>query len=425
MMVPLDSDYSRYYKEQELKLKQESNALSRAKFELEKQTKQQELELKRQKQAADAGGPGTQLEGVSLANAWYDTAMAKAWSADGFTMDWDKMGNSYGLFGENAERIFHDFGQKYANKKKDLTKDQLIKAMREGGESEADIKAVEKDQSDFAKMLPKGPISSLLSYPLEVIDEVKNERNGAHSDIYNRMYNKYSTNASPNQVRSIWKAYEDKFSIPMDEKAVAKIVGTPLSDNKGVAKISAAIIDKLYGVDDVITNTKTYQHVNTDEIREWVKKYGPENFTATPLGKGYGSLRKDSGSFEVTPKIRLTYTDPNTGKKKFRDCYVDIGLGSNATPGGSYLGNYQEYGGVQQHGDITNPPLGPELGIGGYSGPVQFGESTRSFTIDPKNSTRVYNMYPDYNRWTQYGVWDTDVTSSLLHAGQSQKLATY
>lgn len=34
-------------------------------------------------------------------------------------------------------------------------------------------------------------------------------------------------------------------------------------------------------------------------------------------------------------------------------------------------------------------------------------------------------MFPDYNRWTGFGVWDTDLTSSRLHAGQSEKLGTY
>ena len=125
------------------------------------------------------------------------------------------------------------------------------------------------------------------------------------------------------------------------------------------------------------------------------------------------------------PKVRLTFTDPKTGKKKIRDCYVDIYLGSEAAPGGSYLGNYEETGGVTQYGNMVNPAVGPEVGIDGYKGPVQFGESTRGFYVTPRNSARSYNMYPDYNRWTGYGVWDTDVTSSLLHASPTQKLGTY
>lgn len=426
-----DNYQEAWYQNEGLKLKRQSNALQRAEFEWKKEKEKAELELKRQKQIADAGGPGTKLDGISLANAWYDSAMANAWSADGITTNWNEMGNSYGQFGQNVERIFHDFGQKFITPKKEFTKEQLIDAMRKGGESEADIKAVEKDRADYKSLLPRGPISSVISAAVESVADMLPQNSNSenkHSDIYTRMYDKYSTKINPNDIRSIWKSYEDKFSIPMDPEAVARVVGTPLSSNKQVAKISAAIIDRLHGVDDVITNTSGYtkghQSISTDQIRKDVQKYGPENVTVTPLGKGYGSLRKDTGSFEVMPKVRLTFTDPKTGKKKIRDCYVDIYLGSEATPGGSYLGNYKEVGGTQQYGSMTNPAQGIEIGYG-YKGPVQFGESTRGFNAAPSNSARQYNMYPDYNRWTGYGVWDTDVTSSLLHASPTQKLGTY
>lgn len=51
--------------------------------------------------------------------------------------------------------------------------------------------------------------------------------------------------------------------------------------------------------------------------------------------------------------------------------------------------------------------------------------NTTSLNWTPSQSTKSYNMFPDYNRWTGFGVWDTDLTSERLHAGQSEKLGTY
>lgn len=52
--------------------------------------------------------------------------------------------------------------------------------------------------------------------------------------------------------------YRRTFSTSVDGKSVAKIVGTPLSDNKGVAKLNPGFIDRIYGADDTISNTAGY-----------------------------------------------------------------------------------------------------------------------------------------------------------------------
>jgi len=202
-------------------------------------------------------------------------------------------------------------------------------------------------------------------------------------------------------VKSIQNEYERQFSIDMDSKAIARIVGTPSSGNEEVSVISPRIINRLFGVDDVISNTsgysKTHTTHSTNKIRNSINQYGASNTTITPLGVGYASLRK-SGSFEVMPKVRVTCTDKE-GKVHRYDAYVDISLGSESTKGGSYFRNYKQTGGY----NVNRTP-----------------EGKVKITGQPEKGAKSFNVYPDYNRWSGFGVWDTDVTYKMLHTPASQ-----
>lgn len=187
------------------------------------------------------------------------------------------------------------------------------------------------------------------------------------------------------------------------------------------------MVDRLYGTDDIISNTagysRTHTTASTKAIRDAIKKYGISNTTVSALEEGYGSLRKNTGSFEVMPRVRITCTDADGNVVFQQDAYGDISLGSESTKGGAYYGDYKEKGGAQDLGGFAK---NPSVRVGGYNGPVQIGaQRVPGLTWTPTQSAKSYNMFPDYNRWTGFGVWDTDLTSSRLHAGQSEKLGTY
>lgn len=95
-----------YLQNKNLRLKQESIAVQRMKANAQRA-------LAAARARGDSGGPGTQLQGISLARSWYDTAMAKAWSANGITKDWWDMHNNYGQFGTEAAKVFQDFGRQF------------------------------------------------------------------------------------------------------------------------------------------------------------------------------------------------------------------------------------------------------------------------------------------------------------------------
>ena len=366
--------------------------------------KRQSLALRRQLAAAkargDSGGPGTQLQGISLARSWYDTAMAKAWSADGITKDWWNMGSQYGQFGDEAGKVFADFGRKFRGKNGDELQRMLSTPT---GKQYGDM-----IRSAYAKQ-----------------DKI----NADQKALLNKARKEAANLTSPQAVSEIQEAYRRQFSIPMDGQAVAKIFGTPLSDNNRVAKLAPGMVDRLYGTDDIISNTagytRTHTSIGTRQIRDAIKKYGVSNTTISALEEGYGSLRKNGASFEVMPRVRVTCTD-NDGNVVFQqDAYGDINLGSEGTKGGAYVGNYRERGGAMDLGGYTLNNS-PEIGIGTYQGPAQIGaQRVPGLVYTPRQSTKSYNMFPDYNRWTGFGVWDTDLTSSRLHAGQSEKLGTY
>jgi len=181
----------------------------------------------------------------------------------------------------------------------------------------------------------------------------------------------------------------------------------------------------LYGVYDIVSNTagftKEHRNSTTNSIRRAINTYGASNTTITPLGTGYSSLRKDTGSFSVMPKVRVTITD-NSGKIVFKkDAYYDINLQSASTSGGAYLSGYKEnigpgptqIGKVGSHYDRTTNSFVPNE--------VHYDLST----ITPSTGMREFNVYPDYNNWTGFGVWDTRETNKNLKAGQSEKLGTY
>jgi hypothetical protein len=216
----------------------------------------------------------------------------------------------------------------------------------------------------------------------------------------------------------------------MDGKSVAEIIGTPLSDNKMVAKIGEGAIDKIFGKEDIITNTagytKTHTTVDTKKIRDAIKKWGVNNTTITSMERGYGSLRKNTGSFEVNPEVKIVCTDDKGNVQFVGYGYYDIGLGSNSTKGGAYLGDYKTTGGAIDLGNMTGSQPRLRVGDNMYGGPVEIGvQRTPGLVYTPEQSAQEYNMFPDYNRWSAFGVWDTDLTSKRLHAGASEKLGTY
>lgn len=373
--------------------------------------KQQNLALRRQiaaaKQRGDNGGPGTQLNGISLAQSWYDTAMAKAYSADGYTKDWDKMHLMYGDFSRDASKLFHDFGQKYRGGISPISDAELDSIVKQSGtDTERDIINRWKNPG-------------------------LNGRSKSLNDEYNKIKQKYTSRTSGvDAAKRVNEAYRQQFSIPMDGKSVAEIIGTPLSDNKIVAKIGEGAIDKIYGLDDVVSNTagytKTHTTADTNKIRAAIKKWGVNNTTVTSMERGYGSLRKNTGSFEVNPEVKIVCTD-NDGNVQFVGYgYYDIGLGSNATKGGAYLGDYKTTGGAVDLGSMTGNPSRLSIGNNMYHGPVEIGaQRIPGLVYTPEYSIQETNMFPDYNRWSAFGVWDTDLTSKRLHAGASEKLGTY
>ena len=197
--------------------------------------------------------------------------------------------------------------------------------MKAGGESESDINTILNYNA-------QGKDNGISSYP---------------KTLYDRMNNKYRVKR--NDVLSVQEAYRKQFSIPMDPEAVTMKIGTPLSDNKRVAKVTDGIIDKIYGTDDIISNTagytKTHTSRSTDVIRNAIKKYGAANTTVSSMEDGYSSLRKNGGNFSVMPRVKVVCTDKDGNVKFQRYAYVDIGLSSYTKPGGAYLGDYREEGG--------------------------------------------------------------------------------
>ena len=175
------------------------------------------------------------------------------------------------------------------------------------------------------------------------------------------------------------KAFQQKFSIKMDEESVASIIGSPVDGNKKVSKATDAALARLFSVDDVITYTagfgKPHRGMDkTEQIRKAIQEAGAANVTITPLGDGYASLRKQGGMFSVMPRVRVTI-----GDKKF-DAYYNIDLESATTHGGAYIEN-KDYG--------------------------------------------IHNVVPDIDNWDGYGVWDTRETSKQLKAKASESLGTY
>lgn len=329
-----------YLQNENLRLKKESIAVQRMKANAQRA-------LAAAKARGDSGGPGTQLQGISLARSWYDTAMAKAWSADGITKDWWNMGNNYGQFGDEAAKVFADFGKQYSYKV-NPSKEELLNTS-----------------------IGKSDKRSALEYALTI---PKNKRNASQRSIVDQAYKELGADNSAQRLSGVQEAYRRQFSIPMDGQAVAKIFGTPLSDNNRVAKLAPGMVDKLYGTDDIISNTAGYTKTHTTEstraIRNAIKTYGIANTTVSALEEGYGSLRKNTGSFEVMPRVRVTCTD-NDGNIVFQqDAYGDISLGSERTKGGAYYGDYKEKGGAQDLGGFAK---NPSIRVGGYNGPVQLG----------------------------------------------------
>lgn len=373
-----------YFQHENLRLKNASLALQRQNLAL----KQRALAAK---QRGDTGGPGTQLNGISLARSWYNTAMNNAWGADGITKDitsegWYN-GNNYAQFGKESEKIFRDFGQTFKVKSEKSLNNLL--------------------QTPTGKKY-KAMLEKAYSTPYDKL-------NRDQKFLLNSAKKEATSFVTKDSISGVQEQYRKQFSIPMDGESVTQIVSTPLSDNKTVGKIKPGFIDKLYGTDDIISNTSGYRFTHTSKstkaIRDAINRYGASNTTIASLEEGYGSLRKNTGSFEVMPRVRVTCTDKDGNITFQQDAYVDVNLGSMNTKGGSYFGDYKtpSYSEIRSNNDyiIGNTQLKPDI-------------------IDVQyNPGKQFNMYPDVNRWTGFGVWDTDLTSKRLHAKASESLGTY
>lgn len=329
-----EDDYEdNYFKRQDLALKAQSNALARQKFNWEKQKYRE----------AQEGGGETDLQGISLAQRWYDKATSNAWSADGITKHWKDMKTSYGEFGKQVDKVFYDFGQKQKGK-------------------------------------------------------------------------------SYNQTL---QAFEKQFSFAMDSKAVAGAIGDTISGNERVVQATLEDVNKLFGVDDIISNTagfaRDYRNKDTEEIRNAITTYGASNTTITPLGTGYGSLRKIGADFNVMPKVRVIVTDASGKVVLSKDAYYNLNLASETTAGGAYISGYKENKGAGPK-QIGKPGLHYDRELNSF---VPNDVTYDLSTIQPSTGMRQFNMYPNYNNWVGFGVWDTRETNKNLKAGQSEKLGSY
>ena len=223
----------------------------------------------------------------------------------------------------------------------------------------------------------------------------------------------------------ILQAFENQFSFAMDSKSVAGAIGDTVSGNERVVQATLEDVNKLFGVDDVISNTagftRDYRNKDTNEIRSAIEKYGASNTTITPLGTGYGSLRKIGADFNVMPKVHVTVTDASGKVVLSKDAYYNLNLGSETTAGGAYISGYKENKGqgVRQIGK-AGVHYDREL-----NSIVPNDVSYDLSTMRPSTGIREFNMYPNYNNWVGFGVWDTRETNKNLKAGQSEKLGSY
>lgn len=172
-----------------------------------------------------------------------------------------------------------------------------------------------------------------------------------------------------------------------------------VSGNKGVSKITAADVEKLLTVDEVVTGTAGYTkkyRTGRDEnlkfteglndqgietIKDAIDKYGVANTTMTPMTDGYGSIRKNTGAVEVYPRVKIT-VNCGGGKTISTICYYDMGLHSKSTPGGAYVGD-QKVTPVSKGSDIVNI----DAGVGNY--------------------------LPNYEDWLMYGPADIRTNAFL------------
>lgn len=158
----------------------------------------------------------------------------------------------------------------------------------------------------------------------------------------------YNNHRSLRTERDAISGFKNRFSIPMDERAVVKSIGSSVSGNDRVIVPSLADIDRIFSTDDIITNTAGYQkrHLNkeTANIRAQVESAlnSPQKelkVTFTPVGTGYASMQKNTGSFEVMPELKVQIRDSEDNVIYDKNVYYNIGLGSDNNAGGAYLSN--------------------------------------------------------------------------------------
>lgn len=331
----------------------------------------------------DLGQEGTQETGFSLAQRWYDAGLAKFLSSDGITKNWWDMAGSYE---DNASLIYDKamkFGEKFGGK--EPSANDLIKYYTDDRTKHAVLKA---------------------------INTPENKRTNHQKELVNGLKDKYYADNNVKkhyQTSEIIDAFKNQYTIKMDTKSVATAIGDTISGNDRVVQPTAATMDNLYGINDIVTNTTGYRrsHINdTELLKAKLNQYKPSELTITPMGDGYASLRK-TGEFMVMPRVRITFPDGTT-----EDAYYDIGLSGMKNQGGAYMQSNRK--------QVLKQGSKPKL----YSTPNQIANLDVDLSPNIEYYDGNYSLYPDYNNWTQFGPWDIR-TSSELKASPSQKLGGY
>lgn len=417
MMTPLSKDYSRYFQEENLKLKRSANDLAWKKYEWDKQKEQQEIYIKAAKAAGDTGGAGTSLTGMPLAQMWYDKGIANSLSAGGITLTWDQIHNNYGAYSKEIYNQAAKFGEKAmgGTPAKQPTNEDLL-------------------NTDYAKK-HGNLVKTALNHPQE---KRPPRLQNAIEEARKEWISKNSTGVVPtNEVKEKFKS---QYTITMDASQVAKAIGDAVSGNDRVVQASAANVEKLFGENDVVTGTagytRTHEGNDTKELRDAIEKYGAKNTRITPMGDGYASLRK-TGKFEVMPRVRVQVVDDNGEIKYNRDAYYNIGVSGQGNRQGAYIGDNKK---VRMHGPEQSAMKAQleelqkkERQYANLYSPDQnnlYSPSRRSPEVQKKldetrvqierlkNAMTIYNenfvdehyegdhsLYPDYDNWFLLGDW--------------------
>lgn len=210
-------------------------------------------------------------------------------------------------------------------------------------------------------------------------------------------------------------AYKKQYERPMDAATVVSWIGAgTVDENSKVSKISQDDISRFLTEDAVITNTAGYTKkdrsnkrdynmkwsasVTEDElkgcnnIQDVINKYGAANTTVQPLGKAYGSVRKQTASAELYPKVKVTVNIGN-GKTVSTECYYDAGIHSERYKGGAYTKD-------------QNTVIDPNTGL-------------------TYQDLKMGNFYPNANDWVEWGPKGIRTNANLKAASTKARNADY